>query len=345
MGMLTATQVKAITAKGRVHDGDGLYLQVTERGSRSWIFRYMKDHRSHDMGLGPVELVSLAGARKQAFRNRQLLLDGADPIQYVKAERRAGVASEGPTLREFADNWIATRESGWRSQKHGAQWHSSLRAYAYNDPDKEGRRPRPNWMGIGDLPLAAITVEHIMQVLEPIWSVTPETANRVRNRIAQILDAAKARDLRSGDNPAEWRGRLKHLLPSREKVRETKHHVALPYIELPAFMNRLRGRDSVSAKALEFCILTAARTSEVIMAMLELVRGMTKGKGVTVHGFRSAFRDWAAETTAHPNEVVEMTLAHAIGDKTEAAYRRGDLFEKRRALMEDLASYLVSASR
>jgi len=228
----------------------------------------MKDHRSHDMGLGPVELVSLADAREQAFRSRQPLLDGADPIQYGKAERRAGVASKGPTFREFADNWIATRESGWRSQKHSAQWHSSLKAYACNDPDKEGRRPRPNWMGIGDLPLAAITVEHIMQVLEPIWPVKPETANRVRNRIAQILDAAKARDLRSGDNPAEWKGRLKHLLPSREKVRETKHHVALPYAELPAFTLMLRDRDSVSAKALEFCVLTAARTSEVVRSQV-----------------------------------------------------------------------------
>ena len=143
MGQRTATQVKAVASKGRVRDGDGLYLEVTERDSKSWIFRYMKDHRSHDMGLGPVELVSLADAREQAFRSRQPLLDGADPIRYVKAERRVGVASESPTFREFADNWIATRQSGWRSQKHGPQWHSSLRAYAYNDlrqGGQEGRR-------------------------------------------------------------------------------------------------------------------------------------------------------------------------------------------------------------
>jgi integrase len=284
MGTLTATKVKALTAKGRVHDGDGLYVQITERGSKSWIFRYMKDRRSHDMGLGPVELVSLAEARTQAFRNRQLLLEGVDPIQHAKAARRVRVAKEGPTFREFADNWIATREAGWRSEKHSAQWHSSLKTYVYNDAGKDGRRPRPNWMGIGDLPLSEISVEHVMQVLEPIWSAKPETANRVRNRMAQILDAAKARELRAGDNPAEWRGRLKHLLPAREKVRETKHHTALPYADLSAFMTKLRDRDSVSARALEFSILTAARTSEVIGAQWEEID--LKAKIWTIPGER-----------------------------------------------------------
>ena len=284
-------------------------------------------------------------------------------------------ASVSISFREFAEEWITAQEPGWRNPKSSAQWRSSLKSYAYPV--------------IGDLSPPAITTGHLMTILSPIWSEKPETANRVRNRIGQILDAAKARGLRSGDNPADWRGNLKHLLPAQAKVKSVKHHEALPYAELPAFMVELRQRVGISARALEFTILTAARTGEVVgatwseidlrakvwtvpaarmkggrehrvplskraleilkalpredgnahifigaharkglsnMSMLELLRGMREG--LTVHGFRSSFRDWASEATSHPRDVVEMALSHAVGDKVEAAYRRGDLFER-----------------
>jgi len=255
----------------------------------------------------------------------------------------------------------------------------------------------------GDLPVAAIDTGLVLKALEPIWTTKPETAGRVRGRMEAVLDWAKARGYRDGENPARWRGHLDKLLPNRRKVRSVRNHPAMPYSDLPVFMAELRSRQSVSARALEFAILTAARTGEVIgaklsevdldnavwtvpadrmkagrehrvplppraveivrerprdgdyvfpggragkplsnMALLELMRGMRPE--FVPHGFRSTFRDWAAERTTHPSEVVEQALAHAIESKVEAAYRRGDLFEKRRRLMSDWASYCLAPS-
>jgi integrase len=249
MGKLSVRTVAGLGVKGRYSDGDNLVLQVGSNGNKSWLFAYMRHGRSHQMGLGPVSLISLAEAREKAFAYRRLLLDGIDPLEHRRAAR---AKPDVPTFRAFAEEWIATQEAGWRNDKHRAQWRSSLKRYA--EPV------------IGELRVDAISTDDIMRVLKPIWSAKPETANRVRTRIAQILDAAKARALRAGDNPAEWKGRLKHLLPSQSKVKRVRHHGALTYTDIPKLMGELRGRDSVSARALEFTILCAARTAEVINA-------------------------------------------------------------------------------
>jgi integrase len=247
------------------------------------------------------------------------------------------------------------------------------------------------------MPVQTIDTASVLKVLKPIWDSKPETASRVRGRIESVLDWTTAHDYRQGDNPARWRGHLDKLLPHKSKVRSVKHHEALPYSELPGFLVTLRNQDNLSARALEFIILTAARTGEVIEAksmevkdrvwtipaermksgrehrvplsaaalallkpdqhfLFQLRRGKPLSKSaipmmlermgldVTVHGFRSTFRDWAAERTDFPNEVVEMALAHAVGDKTEAAYRRGDLFDKRRALMDSWAKFCLEST-
>jgi integrase len=284
---------------------------------------------------------------------------------------------------------MAAHRVAWKNDKHASQWVATLKTYAYPV--------------IGDLPLHMIDTTLVMKVIEPLWSEKPETASRLRGRMEAVLDWATVRGYRAGDNPARWRGHLDVLLPSRSKVRKVEHHSALAYAELPAFLVKLREQEGVAARALEFTILTAARTSETIgathheidkknklwsvpaermkagkdhrvplsdralkildqvsragegredfifpggnvgkplsnMAMLKLLARMGRGD-LTVHGFRSTFRDWAAERTNFPNEVVEMALAHAVDDKTEAAYRRGDLLEKRSRLMEAWSAY------
>jgi len=340
------------------------------------------------MGLGPCSLVSLAEAREKARQARRALLEGDDPLE-LKRQKRARQrleAASGMTFKDCAERMIASHEAAWKNPKHRQQWHSTLATYVYPV--------------FGDLPVAAVDPGLVLKALEPIWTTKPETAGRVRGRIDAVLDWAKARGYREGENPARWRGHLDKLLPNRRKVRQVKNHPALPFLDLPAFMADLRRRGSVSARALEFTILTAARTGETIgaktsemdldnavwtvpaermkagkehrvplppraveivrelpreadyafpggradkpltnMAMLELLRGMRPGSGYVPHGFRSSFRDWAAERTNHSSEVVEQALAHAIESRVEAAYRRGDLFEKRRRLMTDWAAY------
>jgi integrase len=287
-------------------------------------------------------------------------------------------------FRECAESYIAAHEAGWRNATHRQQWRNTLETYVYPV--------------IGKLPVQDIDTPLVLKVLEPIWRDKTETANRIRGRIESVLDYAKAREYRSGENPARWRGHLSLMLAQPNKIAPHEHHAALPYLEIGGFMEELRGRDSTSARCLEFLILTAARTGEVIgatwseidltaktwtvpanrmkgnrehrvplsnraveivqlmqsrcendfifpgrnsglsnMSLLALLRNM--GRSLTAHGFRSSFRDWAAEQTNFPNEVCEMALAHAVGDKVEAAYRRGDLFEKRRRLMDTWAEY------
>lgn len=253
MGKLTARMVASLKEKGRYHDGDNLVLQVGPNGKKSWLFAYMMDGRSRSMGLGSASLVSLAEAREKAFELRRMVkLDRVDPLE---ARRAALAARPVPTFREFAEQWIARHEPTWKNAKHRQQWRNTLATYA--DPV------------IGDLAVNVITGDHITEILEPIWLEKPETANRVRNRIAMILDAAKAAKFRTGDNPAEWRGNLKHILPQQTKVRRTKHHGSVPYEKIPALMADLERRDSVSARALEFTILCASRTAETTLATWE----------------------------------------------------------------------------
>jgi integrase len=366
--------------RGLFGDGGGLFLQVSERGTKSWIFRVKKNGRLRVMGLGPVHTVSLAEAREAARLCRKARLGGIDPID----ARRAGrieeriEAARTMSFAECAAAYIAAHRAGWRNTKHAVQWRSTLAAYVYPI--------------FGGLPVQAIDTGLVVKAIEPIWTTKPETASRVRGRIESVLDWAAARGLRQGENPARWRGHLENLLPKKSKVRRVEHHAALPYAEISVLMGELRGQEGIAARALAFAILTAARTGEVIgatwaeidvaarlwtipaermkaskehrvplsgaaiailghmdkgrdkvfpisnMAMAMLLRRMGRGD-LTVHGFRSSFSDWCAERTAFPSEVREMALAHTVADRVEAAYRRGDLFEKRRALAEAWAKF------
>jgi integrase len=388
MGRLAAVALPKLKP-GMHADGGGLYLQVTKSGARTWIFRFMLDRRAREMGLGPLHTVTLSEAREKARECRKLRLEGIDPIEArsaKKAEARLAAAT-AMTFREGAEAYIAAHKAGWKNPKHAAQWPATLATYVYPV--------------FGDLPVQAIDTGLVMKALEPIWTAKPETATRVRGRIESVIDWATARGYRQGENPARWRGHLENLFPKKSKVRRVEHHPALPYDEIGAFTASLRGQGGIGARALEFLILAAARTGEVIgarwdefdlaqkvwtvpaermkagkehrvplsaaalaiveamretresefvfpggkrgkplsnMAMLKLLKRMGRDD-LTAHGFRSSFRDWAAESTGFPSEVVEMALAHMVGDKVEAAYRRGDLFAKRRQLMEAWARY------
>jgi integrase len=368
-------------------DGGSLYLRVSHSTSvfggfnKSWVFRYERDGKRRDLGLGPYPTITLAMAREKAHALRVKLIDGIDPAgerEQRQAERLAQRAAEAKamTFRQCAVACISAHEASWRNAEHRRQWSSSLEQYVYPV--------------FGDLPVDQIDVAHVVKVLDPIWSTIPETASRVRGRIEKVLGWATVRGFRSGDNPARWRGHLEELFSAKAKA---NHHAALPYTELPAFMCELRGRDNLSGgPALEFLILTAARSGEVLGATwdeidlaartwtipgermkagkahkvplsdraLEILRSLPRTDArvfpihkksfawvldslhvdVTTHGFRSSFRDWAAERTNFAREVCEQALAHAIPDKVEAAYRRGDLFEKRRHLMEAWAEWV-----
>jgi integrase len=386
---LSAIEVKSLNREGMYHDGGGLYLQVSGRGAKSWIYRFMLDGRGREMGLGPVTTISLAEARKRAGECRKLRLDGIDPIEARREQRsqRRLEAARAMTFDKCAAAYIDAHKAGWRNPKHARQWPSTLEAYA-----------SPVF---GLLPVQAIDVGLVMKALEPVWQSKPETASRLRGRIEAVLDWATVRGYRKGENPARWRGHLDKLLPARNKIRKVEHHPALPYGEIAEFIAALRRQEGIAARALEFLILTAARTGEVIgaqwdevdlqdkvwvipgtrmkagrehrvplsaaalgilarlrevresdfvfpggkkgkplsdMAMLKLLKRMRRDD-LTAHGFRSTFRDWAAESTNFPREVVEMALAHTIESKVEAAYRRGDLFRKRGQLMEAWAGF------
>jgi integrase len=407
IGRLSALKVARVANQpGMYPDGGGLYLQVTAGGA-SWIFRYMLRGRAREMGLGPLALFSLQEARNKALEARRLRHGGVDPIDERRTARAQAKheAANAITLKECAKAYIKAHRPSWRSAKHAAQWQATLATYA--EPI------------IGTLPVQAIDTKLIMKVLEqdvrrgsdgsfaPFWTVKPETASRVRGRIEAILDWAKVRGYRGGENPARWRGHLEKLLPARTKVRTVEHHAALRYDELPDFMTALRAQDGTAALALEFTILTAGRTGEVIgakwseislsekvwtvpgarmkagkehrvplagpaleilqrikskgdaneefvfskrgnplsnMAMAMTLRRMKRGD-LTVHGFRSTFRDWAAERTNFPSDIAEMALAHAIGSKVEAAYRRGDMFDRRRRMMAEWARFCASADQ
>jgi integrase len=391
---LTAAEVK--TATKDTCDGYGLWLQVSRYNTKSWLFRFMIDGKPDSMGLGPVNTTSLARAREKARRARDLLEDGINPREARDDERRQRKveAAKAKTFKQCADAYIEANKASWKNPKHADQWFAT-----FNETKRGKRRFPAATEPINDLPVSEIDTALVLKVLEPIWSKTPESASRIRARIERVLGWATVRGSRKGDNPARWDGHLKEALGARPVELRGKHHDAVPYADMPDFMAELRGKAGVSPRALEFTILTAARTGDAIgakwsefdlkaklwtvpaermkagrehrvplsdraleipsalpregdyvfagtnaekplsnMAMLELMRGM-RGMGATVHGVRSTFKDWAAEQTSYPNELSEVALAHAVSDKTEAAYRRGDMMEKRRRLMSDWAIY------
>ncbi|MBN9529713.1 MAG: integrase arm-type DNA-binding domain-containing protein [Alphaproteobacteria bacterium] len=392
---LTAATVSKAKKPGTYADGGGLYLQVTKAGVKSWLFKYEAAGKRREMGLGPVRDVTLAEAREKAAEMRRLRLAGVDPMAQRDEQRRAreAAAAAAMTFRQAAAACIVDKTPGWANAKHAAQWTATLETYVYPT--------------IGDMSVDQVETPHILAVLRPIWTTIPETASRVRGRVETVLDWAKVSQLRRGENPARWKGHLDQILPPRSKVAAVVHHAALPYVQVPAFMAELRQVQATAARAMEFLILNANRTSEALyaldpefalspvdeaiwtipatrmkakvehviplaaqavelvermrverprgpyvfpgpdgmplsnMSLLMLLRRMGR-TDITSHGFRSAFKDWAAEQTAFPNEVSEMALAHRIKDKAEAAYRRGSILQKRRRLMQAWADYCLS---
>jgi integrase len=377
---LSARAVATITKHGRHADGGNLYLSVSDNGGRRWVFMYRWHGKQTEIGLGSARVVTLARARQLASQARAKLAEGINP-------RDTRGTSRSSTFGECADRLIDAMRPSWRNDKHAAQWEITLREYA---------------APLRRLPVDKVTTDDVLTVLKPIWNDKTETASRLRGRIERVLDAAKAQGLRSGENPARWRGHLDQLLPRRQRIARGQH-AAMRCSDVPAFMAKLRARQSIAARALEFCVLTAARSGEVFgarweefdldsavwivpaarmkagrehrvplascaVAVIQAMRvrkndlvfpGFKPGKplsppslalvlrqvgieNATVHGFRSAFRDWAAECTDFPHEVCEAALAHVITNRSEAAYRRGDLFDKRRKLMEAWAEYLKS---
>src|SRR5258708_7197568 len=429
-----AGTTKAGTAKRRMHpDGGGLYLRVTAGTNgvvnRYWLFRYKQrgTRKDRQIGIGPLDTISLAQARATAREGREQLLAGLDPVDQRKAQRASNARADtkAMTFDACRDAYIAGHRASWGSVKHAKQWATSLATYAAPV--------------LGILPVAAVDTGLVLKVLEPIWATKSETASRVRGRIEAILDWAKVRGYRTGENPARWRGHLAHMLPAKAKVHKVEHHPALPYEQMGGFMADLRKRPGTAARALEFAILTAARTDEVISArwdeidmagklwvvplermkgkrehrvplcdraleilrmmmpdgqesigrkyifrgvkpgrpvsnraMLDLIWRMNDtrevaglpryadpkqgGRDVVPHGFRSSFKDWATDwapspaeivkaakrgelVEAFPRDLIEVALAHRLDDKTEEAYRRTDMIDKRHRLMTAWAEF------
>jgi integrase len=424
-GKLKALNVARAKKPGMYGDGGGLWLQVSPTGTKSWVFRYWVSERdpvtgefvrdpatkkvcgtSREMGLGSFTVVTLEEAREAATEVRRLRHQGIDPIEarreakQAKAKEEVIAEAKKRTFKQCATDYIAAQRAGWRNAKHTEQWTKTLETYVYPI--------------IGDIPVQEIDTDLVLSVLRPIWPTKTETASRLRGRIERILDAAKVR-LSTGENPAQWQRHLTNMLskPSAmRKTRKVKHHAALPYTELPAFLIELRKRRGVAARMLEFTILTAVRTGASIGArwneidlqekvwtvpaerlkksskelrvpltqralaileemmlvrdsgdlvfagdnpgkplsdngMLVLLERMGKwrdkhGDEITVHGFRSTFRDWAGDKTHYPRDLLEFALGHIVGDEAENAYRREDGLEKRWLLMKDWEKYCTS---
>lgn len=388
LNKLSARTVASLTQAGRHSDGGGLYAFISDASGvvrRRWIYRYVWRGSIKEMGLGSLAEISLKDAREQRDRWRRELNAGRNPIDVRDEENKAPQGSV--TFGACADDFLEAKSSEWRNEKHRAQWKMTLDRYA---------------LPLRGLAVEAVDTEAILACLQPLWKEKPETASRLRGRIETVLDSARAKGLipRNEANPARWRGHLDKLLPKRQKLTRG-HHAAMPYAQVPSFVVKLREREATAALALEFAILTAARSGEVLGAewdefdldaaiwtvpakrmkagrshrvplsaraieMLKVLRASKTGKlvfegtkkdhplssmsmemvlrrmkidGVTVHGFRSSFRDWCGEATAFPREIAEAALAHVIGDKAEQAYRRGDALEKRRALMDAWANF------
>jgi integrase len=359
------------------------------------VLRYMLRGKSREMSFGDAERITLKEARNKASEARLLLARGVDPLDQRQIEKAAlaAVPAHRVTFSEAAEQFIANNETGWKNPKHRQQWRNTLATYAAPI--------------IGSLPVADVNTDCVLQVLTAVWETKPETAARLRGRIETILDFARVKGWRDGPNPAVWRGHLQLALPARRKVRAVEHHAAMDWRLLPAFMVKLRQQQGSGALALQFAILTAARSGEVRgaswaeiehesalwavaaarmkaqrqhrvplsgaaldvlraaaalrqdqapdalvfpgmrpkrplsdMSLTAVLRRMNHGD-VTAHGFRSSFRDWAAET-GQPADIAEAALAHVVGDRTVAAYQRGDLLERRRALMDAWATFCTA---
>lgn len=386
MGALAVSRLKA-PGMHFVGGVSGLALRIEDTGGRSWILRYMLAGKRRDMGLGGYPDVTLASARDLAREARLKIKAGADPIEEARKARSELKAERAKNVifRKCAEDYIASHSASWSNAKHRAQWTATLEAYAY-----------PHF---GELIVRDVELPHVLAALKPIWTTKTETASRLRGRIESVLDWAKVQGYRTAENPARWRGHLDKVLPAPSKVAKVEHHRALPIDAIGAFMVTLREVPDITARALEFGILTAARPGETrgatwdeidlkagvwvvpaarmkmkkehrvplpaqAVTLLEglprfadtnLVFPSPRGKtlsdmaltalmrrldvGAVPHGFRSTFRDWAAERTAYPGDMAEMALAHKIGSEVEAAYRRGDMFEKRRRMMKDWADF------
>jgi integrase len=387
MARITAIEVSKLTSPGRHFIEEGLYVQI--RGtSRSWILRYSLNGKARWAGLGSARDVTLAEARKKRDDLRHKVRNGVDPVEEKRRQRAAPIHT-GKTVREVAEDYLRAHEPAWRNAVHRRQWSSTLSTYVYPT--------------IGNLAVDLVTVDHVCAILRPLWHSKPETARRVRGRMEAILSFAAAKKMRPSENPAQWKGHLEHLLPGRRKA-SVKHFAAMPFADVPNLMTALQKREGIAASALEFLILTAGRTGEVLgatfreiegdvwtvpatrmkaskphrvplssaacavldrmgevsqgdlifpgirsgrplsnMSLLAVLDRMGHGE-LTAHGFRSSFRDWAAEKTDFNRDVIEMALAHAIPSAVEAAYRRGDLFEKRRKLMDAWAAYCAQST-
>jgi integrase len=400
LGKLSALTVGRVKKKGLYADGGGLYLQVGPEGNKSWLFRFMRHNKAHAMGLGALHAVTLAEARLKAADCRKLLAAGHDPLDAKRTEQTAArlSAAKGTTFETCAKAYIEAHKAGWKQERHAKQWDQALARYAYPV--------------MGNLPVDVIDTALVMKILEPIWQIKTETAKRLRGRIEVILDWAKVREYRTGENPARWRGHLENLLARPSKLIKVEHFAALPYAKINGFLQRLDKQAGLGAAAMKLVIFTACRSREILEAtwdeidlgnkvwtipaermkmgkehrvpltapalailkdlkkgqdkyieldkgpsryvfpnvkgnaplsnvvMLALLKRM-KRKDITVHGFRSTFRDWAAEQTNFPRELAEAALAHNFETRVEAAYMRSDLFEKRRNLMETWARYCL----
>jgi integrase len=395
-------QVTKLTKPGLYGDGGGLTLQITATGAKSWLLRYMVAGKPFGMGLGPTHTVSLAEARQKALDARKLLLDGINPLVVKKQNLIAATLANAKMMSfdQCAEAYILAHKAGWKNAKHGDQWTNTLNTYA-----------SPVF---GHLPVAEIDTGLVVKCLTPIWESKTETASRVRGRIESVLGWATTSGYRTGENPARWKGHLENLLATISKSSRTKNHPSLPWQRIGAFMEALRAREGIAARAVEFAILTACRSGEVrgarwdefdmagklwtipaermkakrehqvpltdaALALLEsipkdddtdvvfagtkkqplsdmsltaVIRRMNgdekpvwvdaNGDSITIHGFRSTFRMWAAETTNYPREVAEHALAHQLPDAVERAYQRGSQFAKRAALMTEWAVYCAT---
>ena len=390
----SAKSVEAIKEVGYHTCAKGLYLQVSKQGTKSWLFRYTSPitKKRREMGLGSLDFVSLAEARQLAVDNKRLVIDGKDPIEERKQSQLQKQLEQARnlTFREVAEACIQSKSHEWKNAKHAQQWKNTLVTYAFPV--------------IGHLAISEITTDLILKILEPIWVTKAETASRVRQRLETIWDYGKARNYVDGENPARLKGHLDKILSKTAKVKRVRHFPALPYNEIGSFVKELRTRSGYSALGLEFLILTAARTGEIIGAKwseidlekavwtipsermkagvehrvplssraVEILESITSNRNpgeyifsgwkrntglsnnaflallkkmersdITTHGFRSCFRDWAAEEAYQfSNETIELALAHSITNKVEAAYRRGDQLERRRELMSEWGNFI-----
>src|SRR5215471_7559508 len=377
---LSRSDIKKARAPGLYPDGNGLYLQVTERGTKSWVLLYKYRKRRRKMGLGPLRLVDLAEARNRQGAAHKQLLDGVDPLA-LRAKRRAKAAT-AKTFRDAARQYIKEHEAKWKNPKHVAQWYMTLLGET-----REGEKTKNNYCApLHGVPIADVDTALVLSVLRPIWHDKPETASRLRGRIETVLGWAMVNGLRTeGMNPARWTGHLANALPEKGEVRDVRHHAAPPYQELPDFMVKLKGRDGLAARALQLAILTAVRTGDLIGndreerppmkrehvdlasrmwtipktktnvehrvplssgAMLRVrdrmvADGLIQQGTVTPHGVaRACFKSWAGDETNFEKDVIEACLTHTISDKLEAAYRRSDFFAKRVRLMTAWADFV-----